>query len=104
MRVGVGSDLMGMATRKYQVIGETMMEDEKAREGIANLIKKNFLFITPEELANQILALFHSEGQYILKRMPEEITRLDGSKYWAEPMSGIFLRDKSEITIKEGAK
>ena len=39
-------------------------------------------------------------GKYICKEAPFEMMRPDGTKYMAEGISGLFLRDKKEVKVE----
>lgn len=36
-------------------------------------------------------------GKYVCRRAPTEMTRLDGSRYLADSVSGLILRDKKDF-------
>ncbi len=41
-------------------------------------------------------------GKYVVRHMPTEMASIHGTKYLAEPLTGLILKDKSEVTdIKE---
>jgi len=41
-------------------------------------------------------------GKYLLKRMPTRMQSVNGTWFSADPITGLFLRDKSEVKdIKE---
>lgn len=65
--VGIAQDLVGAATRKYQIIGELTRIGQM------------------------------ESTEYLCQGMPIIMTNTHGRKYISSPMTGLFIRDKSEF-------